>query len=186
MTERSRRSVLGGTMLLGGMASARGATMEQLAWDFSFPGIEGDTIALQALKGRVVLVVNTASFCGYTHQYAALQKLHVAHQAAGLTVLGIPSQDFNQESDNAAAVKAFCETSFGIDFPMTTILKVRGAEAHPFYRWVKAARGWEPSWNFNKVLIGRDGRVAGLFTSSDAPDGIRLTKAVAAALTETS
>ena len=184
MTDLSRRSVLGGTMMMGSMTGARGARMEQLAWDFSFPAIEGDTVALSALKGGVLLVVNTASFCGYTSQYDGLQKLHTAHKAQGLTVLGVPSRDFNQESDNAAAVKAFCETNFGIDFPMTSILKVRGPEAHPFYRWVKAARGWEPSWNFNKVVIGRDGRIAGLFTSSDAPDGVRLTKAIAAALTK--
>ena len=82
-------------------------------------------------------------------------------------------------------MKSFCETNFGIDFPMTAILKVRGPDAHPFYRWVKATRGWEPNWNFNKVVIDRHGRIAGLFTSSDAPDGIRVSKAVAAALTET-
>ena len=82
-------------------------------------------------------------------------------------------------------MKSFCETNFGIDFPMTAILKVRGPDAHPFYRWVKATRGWEPNWNFNKVVIDRHGRIAGLFASSDAPDGIRVSKAVAAALTET-
>lgn len=185
MTEVTRRGVVGGTILLASSTSAGSVTMEQRAWDFSFPGIDGEIIALAALKGGVVLVVNTASFCGYTSQYDGLQKLHTANRALGLTVLGVPSQDFNQESDNAAAVKTFCETNFGIDFPMTAILKLRGADAHPFYRWVKAARGWEPSWNFNKVLISRDGQVAGLFGSSDAPDGIRLSKAIAAALTET-
>ena len=185
MTDQSRRALLGATMLLGGVSGAKGTSMEQLAWDFSFPGIDGDTIALSALKGGVVLVVNTASFCGYTSQYDGLQKLHTAQKSRGLTVIGVPSQDFNQESDSAAAVKSFCETNFGIDFPMTAILKVRGPDAHPFYRWVKATRGWEPNWTFNKVVIDRHGRIAGLFTSSDAPDGIRVSKAVAAALTET-
>lgn len=184
MIELSRRSLLGATILPGGTAAARGTAMNHTAWDFSFPGIDGDTIALAARKGGVVLVVNTASFCGYTGQYAGLQELHTAHKALGLTVLGVPSQDFNQESDNAAEVKRFCETKFGITFPMTAILTIRGPEAHPFYRWVKASRGWEPNWNFNKVLIDRSGSIAGLFTSSDTPDGIRITKAVAAALTE--
>ena len=180
MTEMSRRVLLGGAGLLG--LVQEGTAMEQPAWGFSFPSIEGDTLALSALTGRVLLVVNTASFCGYTNQYAALQKLHKARGAEGLTVIGIPSQDFNQESASASEVKKFCDTQFGIDFPMTTILKVRGAQADPFYRWVKGATGWEPGWNFCKVLVGRNGRVAGTFGSGDEPGGARLSAAVGAAL----
>lgn len=182
MIEIARRSVLG---LLGGTAlapGARGLTMEQLAWGFIFPSIEGGTLEFAAFRGRVLLVVNTASFCGFTPQYAGLQKLHTARQAEGLTVIGIPSQDFKQESASEAEVKSFCDTQFGIDFPMTAIQKVRGPEAHRFYRWVRGARGWEPAWNFNKVLVGRDGRVAGVFGSSDAPEGPRLMAAINTAL----
>ena len=89
-------------------------------------------------KGRVLLVTNTASFCGYTYQYEALEKLHTARSAAGLTVIGVPSQDFNQESADNATVKTFCETRFDIDFPLTAISHVRGAQAAPFYAWVKS------------------------------------------------
>jgi len=182
MADIARRALLGAAGMLGGMAQARGRTMDQLAWGFSFPGIDGPPIDLAALRGRVLLVVNTASFCGYTNQYEGLQALHTARQSEGLTVIGVPSRDFNQESATEAQVKSFCETTFGIDFPMTSILPVRGAAAHPFYRWVKQARGWEPGWNFNKVLVGRDGRVAGTFGASDAPQGAKLTTAIDTAL----
>ena len=181
MADAPRRAILASLAALAASAT-EARTMEQLAWDFSFPSIEGGTLDLAAHRGRVLLVVNTASFCGYTSQYDGLQKLHESRGREGLVVVGIPSQDFNQESATEAEVKKFCEANFGIDFPMTAILKVRGPEAHPFYRWVKGARGWEPGWNFNKVLIGRDGRVAGVFGASDAPGGSRLTAALAAAL----
>jgi glutathione peroxidase len=182
MVELSRRLVLGGAMTLAASAGARGTTMAKLAWDFSFPGIEGGTIALSALRGSVILVVNTASFCGFTYQYEALQKLHTARKADGLTVIGIPSQDFNQESSSEATVKTFCETTFGIDFPMTALLHVRGPQAHPFYQWVRSASGWEPRWNFSKVLIDRTGQIADTFGSADEPAGPRLTAALSGAL----
>ena len=181
MAEATRRSLLAAA-LMSAATGAEALTMEQLAWSFTFPDIEGGTLDLAAHKGRVLLVVNTASFCGYTRQYDALQKLHAERARDGLVVIGIPSQDFNQEAGTEAEVKRFCEANFGIDFPMTAILKVRGAQAHPFYRWVKGARGWEPGWNFNKVLVGRDGRVAGVFGASDEPTGSRLSAAIAAAI----
>ena len=180
MPEVSRRLLLAALLAPSTLAGA--TTMEQLAWSFTFPDIEGGTLDLAAHRGKVLLVVNTASFCGYTGQYDGLQTLHEARAKDGLVVVGIPSQDFNQESATEAEVKRFCETRFGIDFPMTAILKVRGPEAHPFYRWVRNARGWEPGWNFNKVLVGRDGRVAGVFGAADAPGGSRLSAAIAAAL----
>ena len=182
MTDLSRRGVLGGTLLLGGMSGAKGATMEQLAWDFSFPGIDGDGIALSALKGGVVLVVNTASFCGYTSQYDGLQKLHTAQSPNGLTVIGVPSGDFRQESADNVTVKTFCDAMYGIDFPMSGIQHVKGTSAAPFYAWVRAVNGWEPGWNFNKVLIGRDGRIKVTFGSGDEPQGPKITQAITAEL----
>lgn len=179
MVELTRRVVLAAGTLAGWRADAM---MAQVAWDFAFPSIDGGTLDLRSLRGRVLLVVNTASFCGYTSQYAGLQTLHTARQAAGLTVIGVPSGDFNQEADSDAKVKAFCEAQFGIDFPMTTIQRVRGPEAHRFYRWVKGSLDWEPRWNFNKVLIGRDGFIAGVFGSSDTPQGAKLTAAIEKAL----
>jgi glutathione peroxidase len=155
---------------------------DKTAWDFSFPAIGGGELDLAAFKGRVLLVANTASFCGYTYQYAGLEKLHQEAAANGVTVIGVPSQDFNQESPDNGTVKTFCETRFGVDFPLAGLSAVRGSSAAPFYAWVRAETGWEPSWNFNKVLIGRDGRVAGTFGSGDEPQGDKLAKAIAAAL----
>jgi glutathione peroxidase len=155
---------------------------DQTAWNFAFPAINGGTLALEAFKGRVLLVTNTASFCGYTDQYAGLQKLHAALGAKGLTVIGVPSQDFNQESPDDATVKTFCETQYSVDFPLTGISHVRGPQAAPFYAWVRAVKQWEPSWNFNKVVVGRDGAVAGTFGSGDTPEGAKLSQAIAAAL----
>ena len=161
------------------------AAAPQTAWDFSFPSIEDGTLKLSDFTGRVLLVTNTASFCGYTYQYDALEKLHTAKSPAGLTVIGVPSQDFNQESADNATVKTFCQTRFDIDFPLTAIAHVRGAQAAPFYAWVAAQTHWQPQWNFNKVLIRRDGSIAGTFGSADEPDGPALTKAIGTALAAT-
>jgi glutathione peroxidase len=161
------------------------ADKDEVAWAFSFPSIDGGSLDLAAFKGRVLLVANTASFCGYTYQYEGLEKLHAARSAAGLTVIGVPSQDFNQESADNATVKAFCETRFDIDFPLAAISHVKGAQAVPFYAWVAAQKQWQPAWNFNKVLIGRDGRIAGTFGSGDEPDGPALSGAIDTALSRT-
>jgi glutathione peroxidase len=133
-------------------------------------------------EGRVLLVANTASFCGYAYQYKGLEELYAAKSSAGLTVTGVPRQDFNQESPDNATVKAFCETRFNIDFPLTAICHVRGAHAAPFYAWVDLEKRWQPKWNFNKVLIGRDGRIAGTFGSGEEPDGPALSRAIEAEL----
>lgn len=178
MNATSRRNVL--AMLGGGILMA--ATKEKLAWDFSFPAIEGGTLDLSAFTGRVLLVVNTASFCGYTYQYEGLRKVSEARAADGLTVIGVPSQDFNQESPDNKTVKTFCETKYGIDFPLAGVSHVKGSSAAPFYAWVHEAASWEPNWNFNKVLIARDGRIAGTFGSGDEPEGPKLGAAIAAAL----
>jgi len=152
------------------------------AWDFSFPAIDGGSLDFASYKGRVLLVVNTASFCGYTYQYDGLEKLFQAKSAAGLTVIGVPSQDFNQESADNKAVKDFCDARFGIEFPLAAISHVRGTQAAPFYAWVNAKRHWQPSWNFGKVLIGRDGGILATFGSGDEPEGPALTKALEVAL----
>ncbi len=155
-----------------------------LAWDFGFPSIDEGKLDLAAFKGRVLLVANTASFCGYTYQYKGLETLHKAASARGLTVIGVPSQDFNQESADNKTVKEFCEANFGVGFPMAGIVHVRGPRAARFYVWVREQKMWEPSWNFNKVLIGRDGRVAGTFGSGDEPNGAKMQQAIEAALGE--
>ena len=176
MADASRRALLAAPLLM----AAGPATTD--AWSFRVPALEGGEHDLGAWRGRVLLVVNTASFCGYTPQYAALQRLHERFRARGLTVLGVPSNDFNQESADNRQIREFCDTQFGIDFPMAAISHVTGEQAHPFYRWVRAERHWEPRWNFGKVLIGRDGRVMSAFGSSDEPMGFRVSSAVETAL----
>ena len=181
MGKLTRRTVLAGAA--GALAMA--ADQDRTAWNFSFPAIEGGTLDFATYAGRVLLVTNTASFCGYTYQYEGLQKLHADKSPAGLTVIGIPSQDFNQESADNATVKTFCETRFDIDFPLSAISHVRGARAAPFYAWVNAQRNWQPEWNFNKVLIGRDGRIAGTFGSGDEPGSTLLMSAIGGELART-
>ena len=120
------------------------ATKETLAWDFSFPAIEGGTLDFRALEGPALLVVNTASFCGYTYQYEGLRKLHDARSPDGLTVIGVPSQDFNQESPDNGTVKTFCDTHYGIDFPLTGVSHVKGPAAGAVLRLGARDSFWEP------------------------------------------
>ncbi len=153
------------------------------AFDFRFEALEGGPLPLAEFRGRVLMVVNTASFCGFTPQYAALQRLHDRFAERGLVVIGVPSQDFRQESGDAQQVREFCDTMFGITFPMANLTSVRGAGAHPFFRW--AARGAGPvRWNFHKYLIGRDGlQITGFPTHipPDAPEVLRMLEAKLAA-----
>jgi len=144
------------------------------AHDFSFTAIEGGALPMADFAGRPVLVVNTASRCGFTYQYDGLQALYDAYRDRGLVVLGIPSQDFRQELATSEDVKKFCEVNFDLDFPMTGIEKVRGADAHPLFRWL-AQQGAAPAWNFNKFLIAPDGRFVAQFGSSTKPDSPKIT-----------
>lgn len=147
-----------------------------------FPSIDGGVIVLGDFAGQPVLVVNTASQCGFTYQYDGLQALHDEYSARGLVVLAVPSDDFDQELGSAAEVKEFCEVNFSLTLPMTDMLHVRGAQAHPFYRDVKAQTGFEPRWNFNKVLIGPQGDVIGTWGSSARPDRGEIPRAIEALL----
>ncbi|MCP5431926.1 MAG: glutathione peroxidase [Alphaproteobacteria bacterium] len=154
------------------------------AHDFSFEGIEGGTIALKDFSGPVLLV-NTASACGLTPQYAGLQALHERYAPRGFSVLGVPSNDFGaQEPGTEDEVKTFCETRFGVTFPLTAKQAVIGAGAHPFYRWIgeTLGEGALPKWNFHKYLIGPDGTVREVFGSRVPPEDAALAKAVEAAL----
>lgn len=148
----------------------------------SFPSIDGGELNLSAWVGQPVLVVNTASRCGYTSQYEGLQKLYDVYRSRGLVVLAVPSDDFRQELDSAAEVKEFCELTYGIDMPMTDITSVTGPHAHPFYRDVRRETGFAPRWNFNKILIGRDGRVAGTWGARNRPGSRKIVEAIEAEL----
>jgi glutathione peroxidase len=183
MAELSRRLLLAAAPLACGLNTrAALAAPPDSAWAFSFPSIEEGTLSLASYRGQVLLVTNTASFCGFTYEYEGLQTLYSRMSAKGLTVIGVPSQDFNQESDSNAKVKQFCEATFGIEFPMAGLSHVRGPQAAPFYAWVRSVRGWQPDWNFNKVLIGRDGQIRATFGAADEPGGTAVQAAIATAL----
>jgi glutathione peroxidase len=155
------------------------------AYDFEFESIDGAKLPFSAWRGKAVLVVNTASQCGFTPQYEGLQALWEKYRDRGLVVLGVPSNDFGgQEPGSAAEIKQFCEVNFSVDFPLTEKQVVVGGKAHPFYRWLAAelGEGAMPRWNFHKFLIGPDGRPAGVFPTSVTPMSAQVTKAVEAAL----
>lgn len=148
----------------------------------SFRAIEGGEIALDDYAGRPVLVVNTASLCAFTPQLEGLQALWERHREDGLVVLAVPSDDFRQELGSDAEVSEFCETGYGLTLPMAAITPVTGRDAHPFYAWLREEAGFEPRWNFDKVLIGPDGEVAGTWRSATRPDSPALVGAVEALL----
>ena len=139
--------------------------------DFSIESITGDNISLSEYKGKVVLLVNTASKCGFTPQYAGLQKLYDRYKSDGFVVLGVPSNDFNQELGNDSDVKDFCEIRYGVNFPLTSIQKIKGSDAHPLYKWIskEASVIAQPRWNFHKFLIGKNGEIVNWFSSMTSP-----------------
>lgn len=149
---------------------------------FTFASIDGGDLAMEDWRGQPVLVVNTASLCGFTSQYDELQALHETYVDRGLVVLAVPSNDFSQELSSAEEVKDFCEVNFGLTLPMTDITPVRGAEAHPFYRWLAEEHGFTPRWNFNKVLIGPEGEVLGTWGSTVKPGSRQIVDQIEAAL----
>lgn len=147
---------------------------------FSFDSIDGGRYDMADWRGRPVLVVNTASLCGFTPQYDELQALHDDYGPRGLVVLAVPSDDFRQELASDAAVAEFCEVNFNLTLPMTTITSVRGAAAHPFYRWLRDTHGFEPGWNFTKVLLDGEGRLVGTFGSNTRPTSRTILREVEA------
>lgn len=167
-----------------GIVAAR-ADQTGSAYDYSFAGIDGVVLPLSAWRGKVVLVVNTASFCGFTDQYAALQQLWTTYEAKGLVVVGVPSNDFGeQEPKVEAEIQTFCTGAFGVTFPLAAKSQVSGNDAHPFYAWAAKALppGNEPKWNFHKYLIGRDGRLIASFSTTTKPDAKPVISAIEAAL----
>lgn len=144
----------------------------------NFDSIDGGVISLDEWRGHPVLVVNTASRCGFTSQYDDLQALYDTYRARGLKVLAVPSNDFRQELGSEAEVKDFCEVNFNLDLPMTEITRVRGAGAHPFYRSVREQTGFQPRWNFNKVLIGPDGNVVETWGARTKPGSGQITRQI--------
>ena len=161
------------------------AAVAATAHDFSFVSIDGGDLPLADYKGRVILLVNTASMCGFTGQYEGLQSLWLDYKDQGLVVIGVPSDDFGgQELDTVEQVKSFCTLNYGIDFPMTDIAVVKGPNAHPYYKWIGDVYGSLalPRWNFHKHVIDADGKLVEWFASTTSPTSNRLRKAIETAL----
>ena len=151
------------------------------AFDFEFSALSGEPLPLKRFQGRVLLIVNTASKCGFTPQYMGLQKLHETYQAEGLTVIGIPSNDFaSQEPGGAKEIMATCVGRYGVTFPVAQKEHVIGPRAHTFYRWADMAIQGQgtPKWNFHKYLVRRDGQLAGSFPPLISPTSNRLKRLI--------
>ena len=147
------------------------AQYDQLATNFVFKSVDGNIIKIKDYEDKVLVVVNVASRCGFTNQYEDLQKLWSNYKDKGLVVIGIPSDNFRQEPGSNKEIKDFCETTFGIDFPITEKVDVIGDSAHPFFLWAKKnyGSGSIPKWNFHKIIIGRNGKVVDTFSSITNP-----------------
>jgi len=173
------RATVVGFLVLG---LAMQGVASHAAEEFRFASIDGGNIDLADWRGKPVLVVNTASLCGYVGQFDGLQDLHERFGPEGVLVLAVPSDDFNQELADEAAVKEYCALTFDLTLPMTEITRVRGQDAHPFYAWVRAETGFAPRWNFNKVLVAPDGSIAGTFDAGVQPDSPAIVRQIEAML----
>ncbi len=187
-----RRQIL--ALLAGGLAvpvAARAASMSGAAmsgtamspitaYAFSFDGLDGGAIRLADYAGKPIVVVNTASLCGYTPQYTGLEQLFMRFQRSGLMMIGVPSNDFGgQEPGGPAEISQTANKEYGVTFPLTAKAEVKGPNAHPFYKWAAAERPLQtPKWNFHKYLLGRDGYIAAVFASEIEPMDARVVDAV--------
>ncbi|MBL4928337.1 glutathione peroxidase [Fuscibacter oryzae] len=171
------------TSLIAGLtlAAANPAIAAGPAPNFTFQSIDGGSYDTADWRGKPVLVVNTASLCGFTPQYDDLQALSDAYKGRAV-VLAVPSDDFNQELGSDKDVKEFCDANFNLTLPMTTIQHVAKGEVHPFYAWAKQTQGFTPGWNFNKVLIGPDGQFIKAWGSMTKPGSSAITKEIDALL----
>ena len=154
---------------------------DKLAYDFNFNDLDGSLLNLSEYKNKVIVVVNVASQCGFTSQYEDMQKIWEKYQEKGIVMIGVPSNDFgNQEPGSNKEIKNFCEAKFGISFPMTEKVLVKGSDAHPFYIWARENHGKSaiPKWNFHKIIIDRDGKVAETFSSITNPSSNKFIKAL--------
>ncbi len=189
-----RRQLL--ALLAGGLVtpaaaqtSTSGATMSPVtAYAYSFAGLAGGTIRLSEYAGKPVIVVNTASLCGYTPQYTGLEALFTRFHDRGLMIIGVPSNDFGgQEPGGAAEISETANKEYGVTFPLTAKADVKGPNAHPFYKWAASERPLDtPQWNFHKYLIGRDGHIASVFASAVEPMDAHVIDAIARELARSS
>lgn len=153
------------------------ADYEKLAYDFKFKDLDGSALNLSEYKGKIIVVINVASQCGFTNQYKDMQKIWEKYQTKGVVILGVPSNDFGkQEPGSNKDIKNFCEAEFGISFPMTEKVSVKGSNAHPFYIWAQKNYGKSaiPKWNFHKIIIDKNGKIAETFSSITNPSSEKI------------
>ena len=157
------------------------AKYEKLAYNFNFKDLDGTNLSLSEYKNKIIVVVNVASQCGFTTQYEDMQKIWEKYQSKGLIILGVPSNDFGgQEPGTNKEIKNFCEAKFGISFPMTEKVSVKGSNAHPFYLWAKENHGKSaiPKWNFHKIIINKEGKVSETFSSIVNPSSKKFLNSI--------
>ena len=160
--------------------SSSHAEYDKIFFDFKINSITGNVMDLNDFKGKPVLLVNTASYCGFTKQYDDMQELWDKYRDMGLIVLGVPSNSFNQEKNNNDDVKEFCKINFNINFPLTEITDVKGNNAHEIYKWAKTNYGKSavPKWNFYKILINKEGKIEDTYASLTKPTSNKITKKI--------
>ena len=170
--------------MAGCMARNSEVVPVQNFYDIEVTTIAGDAVSMKEYKGSVLLIVNTASKCGFTGQYAGLQALHDKYGPQGLVVMGFPSNDFlRQEPGSNEEIASFCEINYGVSFPMFSKISVKGGDQHPLYAYLTSEKsnpgfGGKISWNFNKFLISREGEIVNRFGSRTEPDDSELTAAI--------
>ena len=155
------------------------ADYEKIAYDFNFKDLDGSPLNLSEYRGKVIVAINVASQCGFTNQYEDMQQVWEKYRSKGIIILGIPSNDFGkQEPGTNEDIKNFCEAKFGISFPMTEKVSVKGSEAHPFYIWARENYGKSaiPKWNFHKIIIDKHGKIAETFSSITKPSSEKFIK----------
>ena len=158
---------------------------DKLAYDFNFNDLDGNLLKLKEYRNKVIVVINVASQCGFTRQYEDMQKIWKKYKNKEIVMLGVPSNDFGrQEPGNSKDIKNFCEAKFGITFPITEKVSVKGEKAHPFYKWAKENYGKSaiPKWNFHKIIIDREGKIIETFASITNPSSNKFVKAIEKAL----
>jgi len=172
--------ILGLTVLMFFFKNAAMANYEKIFFDFKINGISGKVIDLDQYKNKVVLLVNTASYCGFTKQYTDLQKLWDQYNSKGLIIIGVPSNSFNQEKKSEEDVKNFCEVNFNINFPLTSITDVKGDNAHEIFKWAEKNHGKSavPKWNFHKILINKQGKIEETYSSFTNPTSDKVIKKI--------
>ena len=167
-------------IIMFGLFSMGSKTYAEIAYNFKFNGIDGTQINLTDYENKVLVVVNVASRCGFTPQYSDLQKVWEDYKDKDVIIIGVPTNNFKQEPGSNKEIKDFCETNFNINFPMTEKIDVIGKNAHPFFKWAREnyGNGAVPKWNFHKIIIGKDGKVANTFSSITKPSSEKFRKAI--------